>query len=835
MKAKITLLVSFLAFTSIFSQVKEKEIFSRDKNGKPNFVKLNETTISDEVQTVESFLKTVYEADNSIDFKYIENSTINDSGLKSEKLQQFYKGLKVQFGIINTVFNNGRLKVFNGQYLPIKDLNVNPKISEKSALNFALNHVGADKYIWEDPAYEEMIKMKEKNSDATNYPKGELVVIDKDYSFEESNPTLAYKFDIYAINPISRNHYYVDASSGEIILVDALLKHVGGPADTRYSGQRTIETEQVGSEYILNDVTRGNGIHTLDMNNGSNYTNASDLSDNNNNWTNSEYNNTNNKNALLDAHWGAIKTYDYFYNKHNRNSINNNGYELENYVNADLTGLGYINSDNAFWDGSKMTYGIGTTLNPLVSIDIIGHEIGHGLDQFTSNLTYNRESGAIDEGLSDVWGAMVEFYAEPSKSTYSLGEDIGFTIRSMSNPKSHSQPDTYGGTYWSNPNCGTPSNANDYCGVHTNSGVFNHWFYLLAEGSSSTDEINDNNDTFSIQGIGKEKAAKIVYRVQTTYFTSSTNFQQARAFTIQAAEDLYGANSTESVTVCGSWYAVGVGNNNCQTNAEISGDDTICYNVSKTYNLSNANAVSWQTSWNLQLISSTSSSITVKPFNDPAISGAGYVEANLGVGSIRKDIWVGKPSVDYIDFANGIGGSYFWCSSHTGNTYEISPKLSGSTYQMRLRKYPSLQIVYSPSTNYSGNTGTFNYTPTPGWYVFEVRRTNSCGTSDWFGFEVEFVDCTTGGGGEGEYFVSPNPTSNILNIKKLNKNSNAEKQNINNQNSFYKLYSFNSNLVLEGKIDDKSINIDISSFKKGRYILRIISGEKSEVHHLIFE
>lgn len=185
-----------------------------------------------------------------------------------------------------------------------------------------------------------------------------------------------------------------------------------------------------------------------------------------------------------------------------------------------------------------MTYGMGTALNPLVSLDVIAHEIGHGLDQNTSNLIYERESGAIDEGLSDIWGAMVEFFAAPEKDTYILAEDVGLTLRSMSNPKQRNDPDTFGGDFWINPNCGIPTPNNDFCGVHTNSGILNHWFYLLAEGSLATDEVNDNGDPFSITGIGKLAASKIIYRAQTVYFTSTTNYQDARNLTIQAAEDL---------------------------------------------------------------------------------------------------------------------------------------------------------------------------------------------------------------------------------------------------------------------------------------------------------
>ncbi|MBK8474350.1 MAG: peptidase M4 family protein [Sphingobacteriales bacterium] len=173
-------------------------------------------------------------------------------------------------------------------------------------------------------------------------------------------------------------------------------------------------------------------------------------------------------------------------------------------------------------------------------------------------MVYSKESGAINEGLSDIWGAMVEFFAAPEKQTYLMGEDFCISedaLRSMSNPKLFDQPDTYGGTNWFDVN-GT--NSYDHWGVHTNSGVMNHWFFLLAEGGNDT---NDNGDAYNVAGLGKLKAANIVYRAETVYFTATTNYLQARAGTIAAAQDLYGANSTESLQVALAWYAVGVGYN----------------------------------------------------------------------------------------------------------------------------------------------------------------------------------------------------------------------------------------------------------------------------------
>jgi Zn-dependent metalloprotease len=198
---------------------------------------------------------------------------------------------------------------------------------------------------------------------------------------------------------------------------------------------------------------------------------------------------------------------------------------------------------------------------PLTSIDVAAHEIDHAVCTHTAGLAYRNESGAINEGLSDIWGACVEAYATNDKETWLIGEDIDLraghvALRSMSNPNAENQPDTYDGTNWYSQVGCTPSRFNDYCGVHTNSGVMNYWFYLLTEGGSGT---NDIGNSFQVTGIGITSAAEITYRAESVYMTSGTTYADARTHTIQSAEDLFGTNSQEVSIVISAWYAVGVG------------------------------------------------------------------------------------------------------------------------------------------------------------------------------------------------------------------------------------------------------------------------------------
>ena len=459
---------------------------------------------------------------------------VDQTGVQHTRFQQFYDGVKVEDGVYIVHSKNGIIKSMNGEYEPFEKIDISPSISDSEALGRALQHVGAELYLWEKPSEAQVI--------AYEKPKGELVIVDQ---------KLAYKFDVYALKPLSRSYVYVDAKSGEIIRENDIIHHADavGTADTRYSGTRTINTDSFSGGYRLRDVVRGNGIRTLNMNNGTNYGSATDFVDNDNNWTAAEWDNADKDNAALDAHWGAEKTYDYFFTKFNRNSFDDNGAAIVSYVHFNLVAYGYPNNDNAFWDGQRMTYGDGTSLSPLTSLDVAAHEIGHAVCTYTANLNYSYESGAMNEGFSDIWAACVEYYAAPEKQTWTLGEDLGAVIRSLENPNSQGQPDTYQGSYWA-------TGSADNGGVHTNSGVLNHWFYILTEGKTGT---NDNGDSFSVTGIGIDKSAEIAYLLESAYLSSNSDYADARNYGIQAAESLYGAGSAEAIATQNAWYAVGIG------------------------------------------------------------------------------------------------------------------------------------------------------------------------------------------------------------------------------------------------------------------------------------
>ncbi len=417
-------------------------------------------------------------------------------------------------------------------------------ISEAIALQNALSFVGAQNYKWQDADEEAFIKSETNNPNATYYPKGDLVYYSGEDDLVSSSLRLAYKFDIYAITPLSRKIVFVDATNGDILGNKDLIHetNAAGTAVTGYSGTQNITTDFNANTYRLRETGRGNGIETYNMKKGTNYARSVDFTDGDNVWNNV---NTALDQYATDAHWGAEKTYDFYKNNFNRNSIDGNGFKIKSYVHYSR------NYFNAFWDGSRMTYGDGNSTNgfkPLTSLDVCGHEITHGLTTFTANLNYSYESGALNEGFSDIFGTAIEKYARPLSFDWLIGADF-YTIRSMSNPNAYNQPDTYLGTKWYT---GTSDNG----GVHTNSGVLNFWFYLLTNGGTGT---NDKGYNYNVTGIGIEKAQAIAFRTLTIYLVSTSNFSNARVASIQAATDLYGASSNEVIQTTNAWNAVAVG------------------------------------------------------------------------------------------------------------------------------------------------------------------------------------------------------------------------------------------------------------------------------------
>ena len=307
-------------------------------------------------------------------------------------------------------------------------------------------------------------------------------------------------------------------------------------------GSNRREVTEIEGNYRLREQTRGQGIFTYDLHGDTRYSTAIDFVDDDSSFTNPD------AQGGVSAHWGAEAFYDYFQVKFQRNSYDDLGARLLSYLHAGEFGT----VSGAWWDGTRVTYRDVSGIC-VATLDIVGHEFTHAITNYYVDLKYENDTGALNESFSDIFGAAIEFYKECENGDWIIGEDLG-CVQSLENPNAGNHPDTYRGDFWV-PATSDPTPDNDFGGVHTNSGVQNHWFYLLCEGGTG---VNDNGHTYSVSGIDMDEAAQIVYRHQTIYYLPNSTYFDAGRHATQAAFDLFGENSAQHHSVLDAWYAVGV-------------------------------------------------------------------------------------------------------------------------------------------------------------------------------------------------------------------------------------------------------------------------------------
>lgn len=489
------------------------------------------------------------------EFKLMPMGTqIDFGGTHHTRYRQYYQQLPVEGSMVITHSKNGVMRSLNGTYYPSLNINTKPSIIEAEALNKAMSLYNNAVFAWQNPEAEQMLKAIQHNPMATYFPKGELVIVGKNFSQQPQDFRLAYKFNIYTTAPLSKQYVYIDALNGELLGTEELIHttEVKGIAQTGFHGTQSIQCDSLAPDsFILREFGRGGGIETLNAQRGNRLDSSIAFISNSSNWM---LNNADKDEVALDVHWGLEKTYDYYQEKLLRNSINDSGYKL--------TALVHVNNkyNNAYWDGQFVNFGDGdgTKYKPFTAIDICGHEVSHGLTQVTAGLRYRSESGALNESYSDIFGKCVEYYALPDSFTWIVGNKIQYNgdfLRSMSNPKLKNHPKYYDGQFFQNPS--NPDRNNDWGGVHSNSGIQNYWFYLLVEGGGGQrEDVNKTN--YWVSSIGWDKASTIAYTTLVNYLTPQTDYIDAASFSIIATQDLYGIGSIEDRMNQMAWYAVGL-------------------------------------------------------------------------------------------------------------------------------------------------------------------------------------------------------------------------------------------------------------------------------------
>jgi thermolysin len=468
-------------------------------------------------------------------------------GRRHQRFAQLHRGVPVWGGeLVVQTGREGVVSVFGTLYESI-DLDTTARLSAEAAVK-AIRAQGAEPFGREGRA--------------------ELVVL----PLSERHYALAYKirarrkgFDVRLL--------FVDARTGAVVkdLNDVKTQSAVGAGTGVLGDRKKVSADSSGGQFVAEDQLRPPRIATFDFHGDLNhFFLVEDLFDEDlardadNTWTDG---------ANVDAHVYAGYTYDYYYKRYGRRGLDNGDIPIRSVTHPvnredifgysdDIVGFFFLNA--AYLGDGVMIYGEGlpeglTTTNGQSwnylagSLDVVAHELTHGVTDYSSGLIYQNESGALNEAFSDMMGTSSEFFFQPAgdgplRADYLLGEDVITPggLRSMANPNAYGDPDHYSIRF-----LGSQDNG----GVHTNSGIPNQAYYLAIEGG--TNRVSGIRVT-GVGGGNREQIEKVFYRAFTEMLPASANFKTARAATIQAARDLYGAGSAAESAVTQAWTAVGV-------------------------------------------------------------------------------------------------------------------------------------------------------------------------------------------------------------------------------------------------------------------------------------
>jgi Zn-dependent metalloprotease len=460
-----------------------------------------------------------------------------------------------------------------GSGAPPGDFSVIPAISPKQAIDKALASLGTEASHVTPPSAELIIypvMRTERTVAARDKPEYELNALDVQDVVDHYELAYLVHTRMHAGDKPVYHDTVVSARDGSILDQWNMLQTVIGVGKSQYNGEVPINTTLADGKYKMIDDTRGTGgtfgaMAITNANNssksGSVYVNDTNTwGDGQNYIRGGSTTNANGQTAAVNAMWGLMNTYDALKNIFGWQSLD--GHNTATYIAA------HVNTayDNAYYSDTCrcMFIGDGSSFYSLGSIDVIGHEMGHGVTAATSNLTYSGESGGLNESASDINGEIIEAYARgggkgetipATGNDWVLGKEIsksGTPLRWMYKPsKDGASPDAW-------------SSSLRRIDVHYSSGPNNRMFYFLSQGSSE-DKASDYYSKYLVKapaamsGVGLDKAYRIWFKANTTKFTSSTNYADARAKMIEAAQELYGKTSKEATAVARAYAAINVG------------------------------------------------------------------------------------------------------------------------------------------------------------------------------------------------------------------------------------------------------------------------------------
>jgi len=464
------------------------------------------------------------------------------NGWVRNRYKQSYRGLAVLGSSFVIHEQDGIVKKSTGALYPNIAIDINPKQSVGSIVSMLENHIMNSS----PESTDDLIAIR----DDLKIESTDLRIMDKAYPKFSGAYTLVYEIVVVrSIPKYDRISFYMDANTGQFLHEQSHMCSISveGEANTRYYGIKKIVTDSIApNRFQLYDETRN--VRTMNGQERGWYPsrdNYVDFEDSDNFWDNS--------NEKLDEVAGDVHYCSSAYHDFMLNNFDWEGKDGLGTDSSDLTAIVHINDKfylNAFWDGKYTYYGNGLCADygPLTTLDVVGHEFAHAFTQFSSGLIYQDESGALNEGTSDIFGKALEYAYDPDNFNWLIGDRFtsgeGEAFRNMSDPNEKGHPKYYKGMYWS-----------DFGAVHTNSGVYNFWFYLLVEGGTG---INEAGYSYNVPSIGWEDATDIAYGAQVGFYTPSTGYHEAYKYTLEFIIDTYGANSAQYAAVEEAWNAVGI-------------------------------------------------------------------------------------------------------------------------------------------------------------------------------------------------------------------------------------------------------------------------------------
>jgi len=351
------------------------------------------------------------------------NSNMDKNGGEHIKYQPTINGVPIEKHII-IAHRNGDEVIYGGKVIPDFEINTSPTLTEPEANQLAIAAAVITEPVWELEIYEKLKKKIEKDPNATNKPKGELVIYDGNYSYDAAQYRLAYKFQIFSINPLSHKTIYVDAHTG--IILDNIEnthncsetcnpKQVNGP--TNYNSEVNLEV-CCDSDVCYLCSEKGGGITVYDAKECF-CSPLNCIADENGSFTNTTAN---------EVYSITHQYYQFLLDTFDRKSIDNEDHPLIAFVHY---GKNYNNAH--WWNGSGFFGdGDGVYANSYTSIEIIGHEFTHGLINHTANLNYEYESGALNESFADIFGLLLENYIK-GQTDWKIGDDFMLQFSAIRN------------------------------------------------------------------------------------------------------------------------------------------------------------------------------------------------------------------------------------------------------------------------------------------------------------------------------------------------------------------------------------------------------------------